>query len=448
MLGRYAWLLCAALSLTLLTAPALAGLNVGFMDEETLSPTIAPGSCYTQTFLVKIDDGDTPVDVTVGVKGWGQTAEGAITALAPEEDTYAYSGRSYFQPGSTTVHVTPGESTRVDFTITVPRETGAGGRYAIISFCTDSDMTGQVKIESELLFPIKMTIQGSGLIHTGEITGIDTGDAVNGQPIVINTIFRNTGNHHFGVKNIVEIRDAAGSLLDTIVVNASSPVPEQVKRLKAAFAPQAGLPAGTYAVASRVIADDGRLLDEAEGIIELRDPYTPPFPPVSITLNPSSSAVLRAEGDRVVVDFPKGSVLSTTLVSMKCCPLSQVSDLPEGCNLPPSGFQISGLQGLLAQPAIITVGYTDEDLVLADGDATHLVLARWDEVQDMWTALPTSVDSGGKTLTATTDRLGIWTVMGASGTVLASAQGRQFAPTAAIVSVVGLCIIFLLRRRR
>ena len=61
------------------------------------------------------------------------------------------------------------------------------------------------------------------------------------------------------------------------------------------------------------------------------------------------------------------------------------------------------------------VKYSSADLEAAGSDVSKLTLARYDESENKWTIVPTTLDTNALTLTATTNRFSIWAVMVTSG---------------------------------
>lgn len=128
--------------------------------------------------------------------------------------------------------------------------------------------------------PVLLTIKGSQLIHQGRITSITIGKIVSGQPVTIITAFENTGNHHFRVKGEVIVSNPQGKVLDTIHLSLTPRpvIPGLSVGLKAIYTPKTKLAPGVYSVKSRVMLEDGTLLDEASGSFEVEKVYVPPVP--------------------------------------------------------------------------------------------------------------------------------------------------------------------------
>jgi hypothetical protein len=404
----------AVLGLLLFLVPSSAlasrGLTVGHMGGKGINPEVLPGESYVQTLVVSIGKDDPPTDVLIEALGY-RDGDTGVEAVLPEADNSPYSARMFIQPAKVMLHVEPGETKQVDVTVTIPANVGSGGRYAILRFSTVPPEQGTITIVSAIVLPVKFTIKDSQLIHSGEVTGVAIGKAVSGQPIEIFTSFRNTGNHHFKIEGQIEIRDASDKHIDTIHITTSSPIPDGTKRIKTIYIPQAELPLGVYSVKSRLMLEDGTLLDEASGSFEVEEPYVPPPPPASVTVSPSSASILKTEDDKISVTFPHGAVISQVEVSLRSYLLEQLPPPPTGFDVATTCFRIDGLTGLLAKEATVTVEYSAADLDKADGDASRLRLARWDEAQSQWSVLKTKVDKEAMTLTTNTNQLSIWAVV-------------------------------------
>ncbi len=257
--------------LALAAVPVLAGLRV---SGAILVTDVSPGETITHQMAVGIRVSDPAMDILVDVKD------------VDVKDIGEYSAKNFIAIDKTSFHLEPGGSQDVVVTIHVPQDVGAGGRYAIVYVHSLPSGEGQVGTTVAVNVPIYLTIKGSELIHTGKITELTIGKAVSGQPVVIFTTLENTGNHHFKIKGEVTVSDASGETLDTIYTSltSSSIVPTLSAQLKATYIPQGELPLGVYSVKSRVMLEDGTLLDEASGSFEVKEPYVPPSPPASVTL--------------------------------------------------------------------------------------------------------------------------------------------------------------------
>lgn len=430
----------------LAASPVLAypWLSVG---DKGLSPEVSPGESYIQTLVVNLCKCDPATDVLVEVLGCGENPDGGVVPLLPEEDKSPYSGRTFIQPDKITLHVESGETKPVNVTVTIPSDVGSGGRYAILRFTTASFIApleeGMVKIISAKLLPVKFTIKGSQLIHQGKITEVTASKAVSGQSVEIFTNFQNSGNHHFKIEGQVEIKDASGRLIDTLHITTSSPIPKGTKRITTTYIPQGELALGVYSVKSRLMLDDGTVLDEASGSFEVEKPYVPPPPQASVTLSPSSASTLIIGDSGISIGFPQGSVISQVGISLRNYPLEQVPAPPPDFGLATTCFRIDGLTGLLAKEATVTVKYTAADLDKAAADASRLRLARWDEGNSRWSVLKTGVDKGAMTLTTSTNQLSTWAVMVAPP---AGLNWVVIAGAVAGVIIIALLVFFLVSR--
>ncbi len=240
---------------------------------------------------------------------------------------------------------------------------------------------------SAIVLPIRFTITGGPLIHTGEITGITTGQAVSGKAIDIFTSFKNTGNHHFNIIGKVEIKDPQGKLVDTLHINALSPIPTETKKIKTTFISSEELPPGKYSINSILSLEDGTKIAESSGSFQLEKPYVPPPPPASIVLKPSTNDTLRTDDGRITIGFPQERLPARLKVSLQNYPIEQLPAPPPGYKPATTCFRVDGLNGLLAKQATVTVKYSSADLEKAGGNASGLSLARWDEASSQWVCL-------------------------------------------------------------
>ena len=400
------------LLMTLVVTPASAnpGLTV---NGALLITDVTAGQTLTHKIIVSISDKDSATDISVQVVGMQQSQAGASELLEPSKDTGDYSARAYITVDKESFHLEPGGSQELTATINIPSDVGAGGRYAIINIQTKPAGQGSVGVITAVNIPIYLTIKDSQLIHTGKITGITTSEPLSGQPVDILTTFQNTGNHHFKVKSEVTVSDAQGEVLDTIytALTPSSLIPTMSSQLKATYIPKGELTPGVYTIKSKVMRDDGTILDETSGSFTVAWPYIPPPPPAGVTLNPGNASVMETADKAISISFPKGAVTGQVDISLRSYPVAQLPSPPANYSVATTCFRVDGLTGLLAQQAAVTVKYTGADLDKAKGEAGRLTMARWDEAANQWSVLKTKVDTSAMTLTTQTNQFSIWAVM-------------------------------------
>ncbi len=282
-------------------APAAA---IGVTGAKYMG-SIQPGGTSSHVMIVNIGPDENPVDVMVEVQGFGQTPEAVYIPLAPSSDTSPFSARPFIKLDRSTVHLDPGSDQKVTATITLPRDAGPGGLYAIISVRV---LPGQGQaFTTRVDVPVFITVSGTAPTEAGSILQVDTGDVIVGQPIVITTTFKNTGNYHYyNTRNWVVIKDATGAVLanSSMVPLDWAIIPENTVRYN--VKPELGsLQPGTYTAVSRVVLEDGRVLDEKTTTFEVKQPYIPPVTESSIVLTPGSEGILTSPDGRVSVAFPQ-----------------------------------------------------------------------------------------------------------------------------------------------
>ena len=159
---------------------------------------------------------------------------------------------------------------------------------------------------------------------------------------------------------------------------------------------------------------------------------------------------------RVVVSFPAGAVFSDVNVTLKPVSNAKLSAAPQGATLGATSFRVDGLTGLLSKDATVLVKYSSADLDAAGSDVSKLTLARYDDSENKWTILPTTLDKGALTLSTATNRFGIMAVMVSSGgNTQGSTQGSAGSTasggskpgigldTAIVFVALGLMIVFV-----
>jgi hypothetical protein len=396
---------------------------------------------------VSINADDPPMDLMVDVLGFGQTPQQSSFGLSPDKDTSPYSARSFITVTPKTFHLEPGGSQEVKATIAVPSNVGEGGRYAILTIRNAPIGSGTTGIVTSISVPVFVTITGTTTTLKGSITDVTVADLVPGQPIKITTALKNTGNYYYKVKTDVSVTDAAGKVVAMGGTNVStiSILPPFMQNYNVNLVTP--LPLGTYTITSTVSLADGTVLDTKTIPFEIKNTYIAPSEEASVILSPKSPAVLTSTDGRFTINFPAGAVLSDVNVTLKPFSNDKLPSAPQGATLGATSFRIDGLTGLLSKDATVQVKYSSADLEAAGSDVSKLVLARYDESDNKWTIVPTTLDKSALTLSATTNRFSIWVVMAAKGGAASTAAGGSkpgigLDPTIVFVAL-GLMIVFV-----
>jgi hypothetical protein len=387
----------------------------------------------TDTFKMTVGSNlnDNPTDIVVEVMGFGQGMNSLFTPLNPVDDINPYSARTFITLDKTTFHLEPGTSQPITATIALPKNVGSGGRYALI-YIHALPGQGQAAITTGILVPVAITISGTTPTVTGSITGVDVGSITVGQPIVVTTTFKNTGNYYGRhMVNQVKLTDGNGNIL----ANASTqPLQNAIipgNMVQYTVIPDLkDLQVGTYTVDSKILNENSQILDEKTATFTVKTNYVPPVTESNITLTPGSAGILTSPDGRYSISFPLGAVLGDAVVTLKPYSHDKLPSAPADASLGATCFEITGLSGLLSKDATVTVTYSADDLTAAGGDTSKLKLSYYDAVQNSWVILPTQVDAGKTTLTTTTNHLSVWAVMVSSSTPDGTASEATPAATA------------------
>lgn len=254
--------LFALVLLAAFPSPANATLSVGgaIVDKE-----VSLGESCQHTILISLAQDDPATDIQVKVEGLGQQLDGVTKSLPPEQDTSPYSARGFITLDKSSFRVEPGTTQTVNASINVPLDAGGGGRYAVIRVFTVPSGSGMLTIAQGVAIPVKLTIKGTALVHTGEITGVSVGGVSKGKPIDVVAIFKNTGNHHYKVKGEIRITNVRGETLAAAAVplTAANVIPTMSRELKARLTPAGDLSNGLYTVHVKVMKEDGTELAQA-----------------------------------------------------------------------------------------------------------------------------------------------------------------------------------------
>jgi hypothetical protein len=407
--------------LLLCPGPASAINVIGAKYMETVNA----GDTATHIITVSTKPTDPPMDIVVDVWGFGQTEGKSYSSLSAADDSSPYSARKFITLDTGSFHLNPGESKQITATIVVPKDVGDGGRYAIISLHNAPSGDGTTAYVTAVTIPVMITIAGSQILQGGTITDIKAGEIVSGQPLLITTSLKNTGNiHYYNTINNVTVSDSGGNIIGTAGTEPSSYAIIPSFTVNYDVSLNKSLTPGTYSVKSDMSLEDGTVLDSKTSTFEVKNKYLTPPQETSVTLTPGSPAVLASPDGRITISFPAGAVISDIPVTIKPFALSNLPAITTDAKAGGTCFQIDGLSGLLSKDATITVIYSDADLAVAGGDASKLVLARYDQSDSKWTALTTTLNKDTMSLSAQTNRFSTWAVMTtSSGTQAGGQQG-------------------------
>jgi hypothetical protein len=402
-----------ALCLLLVLPAAVSAIGV---TGSKYVGSIQPGGTDIHNMTVTIGANDNPTDVLVEVYGFGQNIGQGYAAVTQANDVSPYSARSFITLSTSSFHLEPGAAQNVDATISVPANTGPGGRYALIYI--HAKPSKGASFTTAVLVPVLITIAGTPPTVTGSITNLSVGEVTVGQPITVTTTLKNTGNYHYyNTVNTIAISDATGNLVGNFSTRPAIYAIIPGNTVHYTITPELqNIPAGTYTVDSKVLLESGTALDEKTTTFSVKTNYIAPVTESNITLTPGSAGTLTSPDGRFSVSFPSGAVLGDAVVTLKPYAKDKLQAAPADAKLGTTCFEITGLSGLLSKDATVQVTYSADDLAAAGGDASQLKLSYYDAAKNAWVILPTQVDTGSRKLTATTNHMGVWAVMVSSST--------------------------------
>ena len=442
--GMAVFLILSFISLVLVCTVPVSAISILGSKYVAIIPA---GGTGTFTMTVGIGSDENPADVMAGVMGFGQTLQKVYSPLDVSRDVNPETARPFITLSGDKFHLEPGTTQDITATITLPKNVGEGGRYALI-YIHALPGSGQT-FTTAITVPVMITVSDTTQTKTGNITNLEVGDVTVGQPISITTTLKNTGNsHYYHTVNTVSIANANGNTIASFSTPSSPYAIIPGNTVQYLATPDVkNLTAGTYTVDSRVLLDDGSVLDQKTTSFTIKTNYIPPATESSITLTPGSSATLVSSDGRYTVSFPQGSVYSDVTLTIRSYPKNKLRPAPDGAIMGSSSLEIAGLQGLLAKDATIQVAYSDDDLLTASGDGQQLKLAYFDTISGSWVILPTQVDLQAATLTSTTNHLGILTVLASSSVPAAAASSAEVPvqiPMTIVIALAALIAIIVI----
>jgi hypothetical protein len=261
--------------------------------------SIAPGATTHYTVTIT-----SAFAMDLEVDGFGENPDGSIIPISPQNDTSAYTARTWISIDET--HLAAGVNQSLSIIVTVPAGTASGEKYGSVYMHSQPTGQGNTGIMVSSVIPIVITVTGTGYIPTpsGAITNLVVASAVAGSPLEIDTTFKNTGNCRIGppanvpynadASDTVTIKDASGNQISLVVVpialtSMPSLFPTFSRTFKALLSKSGsstGLDPGNYTVESKVILSTNTVLDTKTLSFQV---VQPPIAPTLISPGNSSS---------------------------------------------------------------------------------------------------------------------------------------------------------------
>ena len=182
-----------------------------------------------------------------------------------------------------------GGKQKVDLSVAIPDD-ASGGRYAVLLIVTNPSGGGGVTTITRLGVPLKLTIKGSQTIRKGNATIEQPWQIQPNQPISLRVTYTNDGNIHYRVRASFTVSDDRGTIVDGVLSETATVLPGYSRYLTASWIPEGGIAEGSYKVAAKVSLEDGTLLAEATGTVEVKDAYVPPPPTTTQVSSPATPA--------------------------------------------------------------------------------------------------------------------------------------------------------------
>jgi P pilus assembly chaperone PapD len=194
-------LLCLLLSLHILSLPSSAGVTM-MVSPTMIDLTLNTGDTSTQEISIR-NTGDEPTRVRVYAMDFSIDRENNYTFSDPGHESYSCA--SWLGIEESDFDLGPAETKHVEVTISVPQEVEPGGHYAALFFetiPTETQPGVSVAIAGRIPSLFYLTIPGvtdADIFANAEITSLMLPGWVDGGPVEIGAVVRNTGNVHLTI---------------------------------------------------------------------------------------------------------------------------------------------------------------------------------------------------------------------------------------------------------
>lgn len=262
----------AAVILLLAFAPASSGLG---LEGVIFEAEAAPGQHVSHEMTVSLRENEAPMDLQVDILDWAQTLDGSNQE--PEDGVKSnYSARGFLQASPVSFHLKPGGSQKVLVEGDIPIDVGSGGRYALISVHSlapeeEEESEGSVGVAVAINALVRLTIAGTEISKTGEMTGMSIEAPTSNERQNISLTFNNKGNYHYKAIAKAALKDKDGNLL----ASSSSPlssniIPSAARIFSICLTPEEKLLPGTFYIDATVEEEEGNVLASKETEVEVR----------------------------------------------------------------------------------------------------------------------------------------------------------------------------------
>jgi len=254
-----------ALSAIISTASAF-GVSGAILSEE-----VSPGQEIVHEITVSAGEDELPNNITAEIYGFERNEYEVNLELDPEDDTGAYSARSFLSLEPKSFYLEPGRTETLLLTGFVPEDVGSGGRYALVTIKTapEESKASSVMVVMAIQVPVLLKIRDSELVMTGEVSSF-TASTIDGN-VSADLLFENTGNVHYKPLVGAVLLDEDGTVVARFepAETKNSILPTGSRLVQITLVPESELQPGTYTVVAEVTLDDGTVLDTEEATFEV-----------------------------------------------------------------------------------------------------------------------------------------------------------------------------------
>ncbi len=188
-------------SLHIFALPASAGVTM-MLSPTMIDLTLNTEETSTQEISIQ-NTGDEPIRVQVYAMDFSIARENNYTFSDPGHESYSCA--SWLGIKDSDFDLGPAETKHVEVTISVPQEVEPGGHYAALFFetiPTETQPGVSVAIAGRIPSLFYLTIPGvtdADIFANAEITSLMLPGWVDGGPVEIGAVVRNTGNVHLTI---------------------------------------------------------------------------------------------------------------------------------------------------------------------------------------------------------------------------------------------------------
>jgi hypothetical protein len=187
------------------------------IDPSNIKLVMKPGEVKTGEILVQ-NLGGTKLKIMAYTQDWIYAPDGSKTFMKPGSSVYSCS--SWIKLDPINFILAPKEDKKVKYTITSPSN-ASGGHVSVIFFEAVMDAYQGIAVSGRLGSIVYLDTEGD-IKRAGEIKNLSVLASEEGDPVILNFSFINSGNSYISAKPVIKVLDGGKVVVEKQAMNINS----------------------------------------------------------------------------------------------------------------------------------------------------------------------------------------------------------------------------------